>query len=618
MSPLFVNTGAQSASASAATRTPSLPASRVTGNTMIAICAVKNNATISTATTGWTKDTQVNSGAGYTLAQFSRRIDGTEAAPVITWTGAAACFAIIYQYSHVKTSGAILGQVASNAGVSTTPSVTAVVPGDASSLIVTILGAASDYSADGFVVDQVAWGIDGEFGGAGHGNTVLGYYGTSVESLTGTLPGSAAWVCLMLELLPETQPSAGTKYVATTGSDTTGDGSSGNPYASMSKGLTNLANAATLSEGAGSYTVAAAINASSQSGITIDGGGSIHTIVGAAGTYLIKLGSNTTLQNIELRTSGGAIPLGFIGRQGLTLTSVTVRQADIERGVDISALGGTYTITSSYLQGNEYGMVLGGGASLVATGSTFISAGLYSLSGTAGLLIDNLDSATITNCTLWGQMDQAAGPSDGAIALAIGTVPLTTVDNCTLTAIRGTQSSNTPGEDYAAGIDVANGCTAIVTRSTFSTTCPNGAYDIHISGESDVAVGDGGIVYIRDSAYNPSKVLLGGSGAGGAKGRLGIIGTLSLSSRDATTVTMAWTDTSDGATPITAQLQKSAAGVESWSNVASGTTSPKQVTGTTLKFRVQFTDANGTAFYSNTVSTAVAPNSLSLGLGMGL
>jgi hypothetical protein len=59
----------------------------------LAVVNVKSNATITTATTGWTKMRQDNSGTGFTTALFFGR--NTPANPVFTWTGAAACGAVI-------------------------------------------------------------------------------------------------------------------------------------------------------------------------------------------------------------------------------------------------------------------------------------------------------------------------------------------------------------------------------------------------------------------------------------------------------------------------------------------------------------------------------------------
>jgi len=124
----YVNVGTRTNSGGNTSATPALPASRVSGNILIAICGTKNNATHSTATSGWDKIDQVDSGTGWTLSLFWRVIDGSEAAPVITWSGSVANFAIITQISEASPTnpiGAILGNPNSgtphtNAGITGT------------------------------------------------------------------------------------------------------------------------------------------------------------------------------------------------------------------------------------------------------------------------------------------------------------------------------------------------------------------------------------------------------------------------------------------------------------------------------------------------------------------
>lgn len=90
--------GAFAASASAAALTPGLPTVDTNGNGgLLAICVSKNNAVHSTATSGWSKITQVNSGASFTVSLW-KAAQGS-AAPAFTWTGAAACSAQISYYT---------------------------------------------------------------------------------------------------------------------------------------------------------------------------------------------------------------------------------------------------------------------------------------------------------------------------------------------------------------------------------------------------------------------------------------------------------------------------------------------------------------------------------------
>lgn len=110
----FVNAGTRVSSAGATSATPALPASRVTGNLLIAVVGTKNNAVHSTSTDGWAKLDQRDSGTGWTLSIFYRNVSGSETAPVITWTGSVANFAIQFQYTGGATSSPIGNFLANN------------------------------------------------------------------------------------------------------------------------------------------------------------------------------------------------------------------------------------------------------------------------------------------------------------------------------------------------------------------------------------------------------------------------------------------------------------------------------------------------------------------------
>lgn len=85
-----------------------------------------------------------------------------------------------------------------------------------------------------------------------------------------------------------------------------------------------------------------------------------------------------------------------------------------------------------------------------------------------------------------------------------------------------------------------------------------------------------------------------------------VAGTLSESSHEITTATLAWTNAVGGTGTVTAQLQRSSAGANAWSNVSGATSSPATVTGlsqaTAYDFRVAYTDAASDTVYSNTAT----------------
>lgn len=187
---------------SAATLTPPLPTSRVSGNAIYAVCVSKNNAVHSTSTAGWVKKDQVNSGASFTASLWECEVDGTEAAPVFTWTGAAACSARVWQYTRDDFSTALTGAFSSNFGTGTTHTSPALTTTANNSRImyVDVCGANTAASAPSGRTERFdagnATGATRMVVGDSLVTTAGGSSGSS--SLTG---GNAAWVQWQVELL---------------------------------------------------------------------------------------------------------------------------------------------------------------------------------------------------------------------------------------------------------------------------------------------------------------------------------------------------------------------------------------------------------------------------------
>ncbi len=94
-----------------------------------------------------------------------------------------------------------------------------------------------------------------------------------------------------------------------------------------------------------------------------------------------------------------------------------------------------------------------------------------------------------------------------------------------------------------------------------------------------------------------------------------VAGVLSVGSVTATTATLNWSNASGGTGTVDAQLQRSAHGANTWSDVAGGISSPATntglTTGTIYDYRVAFAD-DTTTVYSNGVSV-LAINAVSAG-----
>jgi hypothetical protein len=205
----FVAAGTRVQSASAATLTPTLTTDAARPSRLkMAVCQVKNNAVITTATAGWTKIAQQDSGAGFTAALFIGT--ATAANPVFTWTGAAACGAVQWYYSNgsdvVET--AVIGAISVNTGSGATHSSAAVTTTRYGSLAVYVDVTAANTS----LATPANWTENFELGTAtDQGATVSGSRqmaaaGSSSGAISVT-GGAAAWVQWQVELLITAAPA---------------------------------------------------------------------------------------------------------------------------------------------------------------------------------------------------------------------------------------------------------------------------------------------------------------------------------------------------------------------------------------------------------------------------
>lgn len=207
--PVFNAIGARSQSAGAASIAPSLPTLVTNGNGLL-VCVVtsKNNATHSTATGGWTKLGQVNSGASFTASVFTAR-QGS-GAPTVTWTGSVACSAQIAYYA--APDGALdstLGNSTSNSGATATHSTTAITTGRANSLAIYVDVAAANTAIgtpSGGWAEDVDAGSATDAGRTAFGSKSIAASGASSGAISVT-GANAAWVQWQIELRLTAPPS---------------------------------------------------------------------------------------------------------------------------------------------------------------------------------------------------------------------------------------------------------------------------------------------------------------------------------------------------------------------------------------------------------------------------
>ena len=199
--PVFNAIGTRSQSGGAATISPAKPT--VLGQNGLLICVVtsKNNATHSTSTTGWSKVTQVNSGASFTASIFTAA--ESAGAPTITWTGSVACSAQIAYYTDpANVVDTTLGATGSGTGSTSTHASSAITTTRDNSLVVYVDVAAANTA----LATPSGWTENNDTGSATDaGRTVFGNKAVATSgsssgaiSVTGA---NAAYVQFQLEVM---------------------------------------------------------------------------------------------------------------------------------------------------------------------------------------------------------------------------------------------------------------------------------------------------------------------------------------------------------------------------------------------------------------------------------
>lgn len=201
--PLYNSVGTRSQSAGAATLSPAKPTAASANGFLLAVVTSKNNATHSTATSGWTLIAQVNSGASFTASLW--RAKGNAAAPTFTWTGSVACSAQIAYYDDpANVVDTAIGSSTNNNGTTSTHSTSAFTSTRANSLAVYVDVAAANTAAaqpSGWTED-VDGGSATDAGRTVWGSKTLGASGSSSGAISITA-ANAAWVQFQVEVMGE-------------------------------------------------------------------------------------------------------------------------------------------------------------------------------------------------------------------------------------------------------------------------------------------------------------------------------------------------------------------------------------------------------------------------------
>ncbi|MGX7896903.1 hypothetical protein [Tsuneonella sp. HG222] len=214
--PVFNSVGTRAQSAGATTLSPTKPSAASTNGFMLAVVTSKNNATHSTATSGWSLIAQVNSGASFTASLWQAK--GNAGAPTFTWSGSVACSAQIACYDDAaNVVDTAIGASGSNSGATSTHSTSAITTTRANSLAVYVDVSAANTA----MAAPSGWTEQNDAGSATDaGRTVWG--DKAVASLGGSsgaisvTGANAAWVQFQVEIMGEA-PAANALQVSKAG-----------------------------------------------------------------------------------------------------------------------------------------------------------------------------------------------------------------------------------------------------------------------------------------------------------------------------------------------------------------------------------------------------------------
>ena len=204
--PSYGARGGRTSSAGATSRTPALPTGRTAASWLWAMVGSKNNANHSSATAGWTKFGQVNSGASWTVSlwyydPYASGNNPTGSVTItVTWTGSAACFGSCWRVQNVFG----LGASSSNTGTTNPHSTTGITTTGVNSRVMYADGAAANTA----MATPAGWTENSDRGSnTGATREVFGGRNlTSSGSSSGNISvngANAAWVQWQIELLAE-------------------------------------------------------------------------------------------------------------------------------------------------------------------------------------------------------------------------------------------------------------------------------------------------------------------------------------------------------------------------------------------------------------------------------
>ncbi len=300
-------------------------------------------------------------------------------------------------------------------------------------------------------------------------------------------------------------------YISTTGNDTTGDGTIGNPYASLSKGILETNPNGTLHVATGTYTGALNVGITIDKNISIIGDDQATTIIDAEGNdriFTIETGYTVNIQNLTLQNGNSDVGGAIYNSGTLNITNT------ILTGNKTTMMGGaiynyhwpaedtiTANITGCTFNSNtSNGSDSGSGGAIENFNSIVIISGCTFTGNTAmmgGAIDQDSTAITISGCTFTGNSAVFGGAISSTSQVNDSTA---TISNC---IFNSNNTSAFGGAIYSIG-DVVT-----ISGSTFTgntTTQEGGA----IYNRPFIS-GKGGILTISGSTFTGNTGYNGGA-----------------------------------------------------------------------------------------------------------
>ena len=202
--------------------------------------------------------------------------------------------------------------------------------------------------------------------------------------------------------LPASQAHASEIFVSVLGSDTAGNGSVGNPYATVQHAVDIAVAGDEVHVGGGTFNG----DVTMKNRVSLLGAGSTETTLAGTGTWPVisatSIDSGTTISGITITGGGSASGGGvFCSSSSPSIINCTISgNSGGNSGGGIYCLASSPTITGTTISGNtaaDGGGVYCSSSSPTITGTT-ISGNTAGLGG--GIYCDSSSAPTITNCTI--------------------------------------------------------------------------------------------------------------------------------------------------------------------------------------------------------------------------